>query len=165
VVSVGVRARIAALLLILPACSGADGDLHAVDAAGESDATSPPPPDGSGNTRGDATSSSDAVERDDASGAEDSSAGDPDGDVGDALADVEVSDAGDAAPSLCSRICRAGCCDLQGKCRTTTTTAMCGAAGSMCLDCSMHVCAITSAGCCTAKGTCGCSVGGLLGCN
>jgi hypothetical protein len=165
VVSVGVRARIAALLLILPACSGADGtDLNAVDAAGGPDATTPPPPDGSGNARDGATSSSDAVEGD-ASGADDSSAGDPDGDVGDALADVEVSDAGDAAPSLCSRICRAGCCDLQGRCRTTTTTAMCGAAGSMCLDCSMHVCAITSAGCCTARGTCGCSVGGLLGCN
>jgi hypothetical protein len=163
----GARARIATLLFVLPACSGADGtDLGVVDASGTmstTDATASQAEDGSSRGEDAAPSPIDGASiGDDASLGDDSTTAEPD--AGDSGSDAEAGARSDGGSSFCSTIC-AGCCDAQGKCRTGDTTAVCGGAGSMCLDCSTKVCAITSAGCCTARGTCGCSVGGLLGCN
>jgi hypothetical protein len=163
----GARARIATLLFVLPACSGADGtDLGVVDASGTMatmDATTSRTDDGASSAEDAAPSPvDDASTGDDASLGDDSTSAAPD--ASDGGSDAEAGARSDGGPSFCSMIC-AGCCDAQGKCRTGDTTAICGGAGSMCLDCSTKVCAITSEGCCTAKGACGCSVGGLLGCN
>ena len=164
----GARAQVATLLFfVLPACSGADGTgLGIVDASGTmttTDATASQGDDGSSPGEDAAPSPLEASSTgDDASLGDDSTSVAPD--AGDGGSDADAGDRSEGGPSFCSTIC-AGCCDAQGKCRTGDTTAICGGAGSMCLDCSAKVCPITSGGCCTAKGACGCSVAGLLGCN
>jgi hypothetical protein len=165
----GARAQLATLLLVLPACSGADGtDLGVLDASGTmatTDATTFQADDGSGSGEEAAPSPlGDASIADDASLADDSASNA--NDAGDAGRDGALGpgDGGDGGFSFCSTICT-GCCDAQGRCITGDTTAICGRSGSMCTDCSMHTCSIASAACCTSKGACGCSVGALLGCN
>jgi hypothetical protein len=81
---------------------------------------------------------------------------------------VEPAEGGEppeSGPSLCSRLCVMGCCDGLGKCRQGNSVMLCGAAGAMCQDCSTHQCLLASAPCCKLDGTCGCAVGGLVGCN
>lgn len=72
--------------------------------------------------------------------------------------------AGDsAAVALCETICTMGCCDSQGICHSTTTTKVCGPAGTACQDCSTHTCSVlTETPCC---GTSGCACQSILGCN
>jgi hypothetical protein len=150
----------------LPACSGAAStDISVNPAASTRDATAPPEASGAV----DATSPvPDATASDDDRGAvADSSAvreATVSDDSGPASEGGDEAGGGDSGgPSLCSMICM-GCCDTIGKCRTGNTTALCGASGASCEDCSTRKCALTESPCCGTKG-CGCAVAGILGCN
>jgi hypothetical protein len=150
----------------LTACSGAAGtDIGANPAASTRDATAPPevpaaidatspvPDVATSDDDRDAVADSNAPRE--ASVSVDSGAAPEGGD------ETGGSDSG--GPSLCSMICM-GCCDTMGKCRTNNTTAICGANGASCEDCSTRKCPLTEAPCCGTKG-CGCAVAGILGCN
>jgi hypothetical protein len=159
----GACAPFVTLLILLPACSGADGlDLPIVDGGIDSTTTSHVT-DGSNAVPEASSAGTEAAVGDDMSTADDAATG-PQAGGGVAL-DGALSDASSEGgpPSFCSAICN-GCCDALGQCLKGDSTAVCGASGSMCLDCSKHTCAVTSGACCTAKGTCGCSLAGLLGC-
>jgi hypothetical protein len=67
-----------------------------------------------------------------------------------------------SAAAQCKAICSSGCCDSQGKCRTTTSTAYCGNSGNACETCSTSGCTLSLGACCTSKQTCGCVT--ALGC-
>jgi hypothetical protein len=65
----------------------------------------------------------------------------------------------------CQAVC-AGCCDVNGICQAGNTAAACGTMGSSCQDCSTKNCGLPSDfGCCTTSFTCGCAVGGIVGCS
>jgi hypothetical protein len=55
---------------------------------------------------------------------------------------------------------------VHGVCQNGIFTTMCGANGAACTDCSPNTgCPLAQAPCCKPTGSCGCAVGGLVGCN
>jgi hypothetical protein len=91
------------------------------------------------------------------------------GDASGTIAGSEAGDGKDAAlmeggTSECAAICE-GCCDINGKCVTGGTVAVCGKNGASCEDCSKDSCIVSSAPCCTTAGKCGCAVAGFVACD